>query len=187
MKYVVLLVIYVLLTACTGSDTGSSTAVTEGEWRCPLPSGGFEESSLVGTWHLDDPVSPRRETIALKADGTYQQRLEQAGEVLYESAWNRWSVERRPSGGLYLHLEAMRYCELTGQICERPQGGTGNILLYDICEDRPLTMEDEVLLAIVGTQDERIQELLDAPRGIMLLHMRHEIDVPGSFFILEEQ
>jgi hypothetical protein len=103
----------------------------------------------------------------------------------YESPWNRWWVERRPSGGIYIHLEGMRYCHSTDEVCARRDGGGGDWLFWDFCEDRVLRMEGEVVLAVVEANEPH-PLYGAAPRGIILLHMRPHSDIVPGHWRLQE-
>jgi len=127
------------------------------------------------------------DTLILREDGTYQQVYENnLANYYYTGPWNRWYVEYRPSGGLYLHLEWMHYC-LNGDAVCRGKGGGGYGPYYDVCEDRSIRdMGDEVILAVAGTEGFRYPGIESVPRGIILVHMRSGSDVPDNFFILRE-
>jgi hypothetical protein len=86
-------------------------------WRGCIPGRGLDkppstskESDLVGTWQTKYP-GERIDTITLRADGTYKQVYRQPDGYTYESPWNRWYLEYRDSGWIYVHLEGMRYYE----------------------------------------------------------------------------
>jgi len=157
------------------------------EWACrPLP-GNFRDSDLIGTWQPTDEAGVATDEIILREDGTYKQTYQQSNGYRYESVWNRWWIEHRISGGVYVHLEGMRYCHSTDEICARADGGGGDSLFYDPCEDRVLKMEGEVLLAVTGTQGTRDPSIIGAPKGIALMHIRPSLDTTSSFFVLKEE
>lgn len=185
-KAILVLIIALLLTACRAMTTPVPTPTNEGEWRCrPLPE-TFQEPDLIGTWQVSHEAATSTDMIILREDGTYRQMYEKSNGRRYESSWNRWQVERRPGGGLYVHLEGMRYCDSIDEDCERHEGGGGDWLFYDFCEDRVLKMRGEVILAIVGTEGSRHPVLKTAPRGIALMHMRSDLDSGSSFFVLKK-
>jgi len=147
-------------------STGSPT-IPVGEWRCgPLPE-TFQESDLIGEWEVTDEGGTSSDVIILRGDGTYQQRYSKSNGESYESPWNRWWVEHRPSGGVYVHLEEMRYCE-GAEECRIPRKDE---TFWDFCENRRLQMVNEVILAVVEAQEPH-PLYGAAPRGIILLHMR---------------
>lgn len=182
-KIIVTLIIVLSSVACMIT---TPKLTNEGTWRCrPLPE-TFQESDLIGTWQVTHEAAVSSDTIILRKDGTYKQIYQKSSGYRYESPWHPWRVEHRPSGGLYLHLEGMRYCHLTDEVCESPEGGGGDRLFYDFCEDRVLEMRGEVILAVEGTEGSRIPALKSAPRGIALMHMKVESDRGSNFFILKE-
>jgi hypothetical protein len=79
----------------------------------------------------------------------------------------------------------MRYCHITDEVCAMTEGGGGNRLFWDFCEDRVLEMEGEVILA-VATEDEPDPLYGAAPRNIILLHMRPNIDIVPGHWRLQE-
>jgi hypothetical protein len=194
MKKTVFVLVIVLLSVACGvvipepvkEDTPKPIREEKVEWRCrPLPE-TFQESDLVGTWqsrHGDWAT----DTITLRENGTYQQTYySQPDSYYYESPWNRWWVEYRPSGGLYLHLEEMRYCLFTDEVCKREGGGGGDWPYYDPCEDRSIrTMGNEVILTVRGTEGFRYPGIGSVPRGIMLWYMRTSVDTTDHFFVLQ--
>lgn len=140
----------------------------------------------MGTWQIARGADVDTGIIILRENGTYKQIYQKLSGDRYESPWNRWRVEHRPSGRLYLHLEGMRYCILTSEVCEFPEGGGRDRLFYDACEGRDLKMRGEVILAVVGTEGSPHPVLKAAPRGIALMHMMYALDTGSIFFILEE-
>ena len=157
------------------------------DWRCsPLPE-TFQESDLVGTWQARYFPRAVTDTLTLREDGTYQQVYQDdLANYYYTSPWNRWYAEHRPSGGLYLHLEGMRYCLGTNEVCRRQGGGGGSHPYYDFCEDRSIrNMGNEVILAVTG-RFEGIPWAESPPRGILLQHMRFNPAGIDNFFILQE-
>lgn len=154
-------------------------------WSCRLPDVGldkppntFKESDLVGTWQAKYGVE-RIDTITLKADGTYQQIYRQLDGYSYESPWNKWYVEYRPTGWIYVHLEGMRYyvdgIEL-GERGGRRSTGESELFYFYRQEDKVVDMVDKVILK-VGRFDH-------APRGIDLVQMKIDPDSAGHFFTL---
>ena len=161
----------------------------EEDWRCsPLPE-TFQESDLIGTWQSRYYPGVVTDTLILREDGTYQQIYDndRTGDH-YTSSWNRWYVEYRSSGGLYLHLEGMRYCLGTNEVCRRQGGGGGSHPYYDPCEGRSIrNMGSEVILTVRGSEGSRLPGTESAPRGILLWHMRFSSGVwPDDFFILQQ-
>jgi len=157
----------------------------EARWRCPSLPSSFQQSDLVGTWQSQYFPRSVTDTLILREDGTFRQILENdLASFYYTSPWNEWYLERRSAGGLLVHLRGMRYCLSTDEICRRPEGGGGEWHYYDPCEDRSLTMGNEVILAVIGGQDLRYPGIEVIPRGILLQHMRASIYSSDVFFIL---
>jgi hypothetical protein len=183
-KAVAALIILFLVTLACGR--GTPEVHEEVVWRCPPLPEAFEESDLVGIWHSRYD-SESTDTITLREDGTYQQVYCQKDGYSYESPWNRWYLENRPSGGLYLHLEGMHYCLSTDEVCKREEGGGGDWSYYDRCEGRLIwTMDKEVILAVTGDKGFRYPGIESVPRGVILWHMRGDVDSADNFFILQE-
>jgi len=183
-KIVIFIVMILLLIACYG--IAPQTAEEERGWYCDPLSESFQVSDLVGTWRAISEAAVSSDIIILRGDGTYKQTYQKSNGYRYESPWNRWWVEHRPSGGMYVHLEKMRYCDSTDNECARLEGGGGEWLFYDYCERRALRMKGEVILAVISTEETRNPFLRSAPRGIALLHMASDPDSRPSHFILAE-
>jgi hypothetical protein len=180
------LILIALATGCTTSIATRDDTLAEDGWHCTPPPSSFEVSKLVGEWLNVDEVAVSRDVITLREDGTYTQSFATYGGIDYESSSNTWWIEERDSGGIYLHLAKMRYCDTIEEVCLNPVGGDGEGFYYDVCEDRIVEMEGEVILAVVGTQGSRHPVLRRAPQGIALMHMQIEPDRAASFFILSE-
>lgn len=175
----------ILLTAACATPVPEPTE--NARWLCrPVPE-GFKESDLSGTWQATYTAAGTSEELTLRVDETYRQVYQRADGYHYQSSWQRWWIEHRPSGGIYLHLQGMRYCRLTAEDCARPEGGGGDWLFHDVCEGRLLEMRGEAVLAVVGTKGTRHPGIIGAPRGIALMHMLPSSDTTSSFFVLEEE
>jgi hypothetical protein len=182
MKLNIALIVVFLSTSCV---VGTSESMDQGGWRCGHLPETFQESDLIGEWKVTHEAGTSSDVIILRKDRTYKQMYSKSNGESYESLWNRWWIEHRPSGGLYIHLEGMRYCHITDEVCENQYGGGGNRTFWDFCEDRRFKMVREVVLAVVGAEDPDPLYGL-APRGIILLHMRPGIEhVPGYWRLQE--
>jgi len=151
-------------------------------WNCPPLPETFQESDLIGTWQAK--YGAATDTLILKGDGTYKQTyVRHSDGYSFESLPKRWWLERRKSGGLYLHLEGMRRCDETDELCRKWDGGGDDFSYWDFCEDRYVRMPNEVVIMVTGVpQGEK-----PAPRGIWLWHMTSS-PASGSFhFTLQEQ
>jgi len=179
----IVLSMILLLSACTIEITIPTVEPTKQGWRArcgPLPE-TFQESDLVGTWEVTREAGPLWHTIVLREDRTYKQMYQKPSGERYTSPWNRWYVEHRPSGGVYVHLEGMHYWYND----PLPLGGGGNWLFWDYCEDRVLEMKGEVILAVVESVEP--DPLYGAaPRGIILLQMSADPDSIIPHFRLQE-
>lgn len=156
----------------------------------PFPRKGFDtspntfkKSDLVGTWQaIYDP--DRIDTITLRADGTYKQVYRELDGYTYESPWNRWYLEYRPSGWIYVYLEGMRYYANdieTGESGGRKPATTPGIVgepayFYDHGEEKIIEMLDKVILRVVG--------FTSKPRGVLLVHMSTSVESGGPMFTL---
>lgn len=182
-----LAIMVVILSACA-QPTATALVEDQVRWRCrPLPE-TFEESDLVGTWRSEYYPGVETDTLILREDGTYRQIYEDTRlDHQFTTPWNRWYVEHRATGGIYLHLEGMHYCLSTGERCRDPRGGGGDWPYYDRCENRSLRdLGQDVILTVEGSEGLRYPGVESVPRGILLWHMRPQIDNPDKFFILQE-
>lgn len=183
----VILISTVACGACGAFTFAPAPEVEEGTWQCTLPPASFQESDLIGTWHVTEEGATITDTLILRENKTYKQIYVQSSGFRYESTWNAWWVEHRQSGGMYVHFDKMRYCHSIDSICKRPNGGGGQALYNDICENRTFPMRNEVILAVVGARDKQHPLLVDAPRDIVLMHMLDESDGTTSFFYLSNE
>lgn len=144
----------------------------EGIWHCPPLPETFEEPDLIGTWRAQ--YGAATDTITLRNDGTYKQvYVGHTDGYSFETPWNRWWLEHRASGGLYLHLEGMRRCDFTNALCRQEGRGGGDVTYWDFCERRAVRMPGEIVVMVTGIP----RGGGAAPRGIWLWHMALE---PGS-------
>lgn len=152
-------------------------APTPGVHCPPLPA-TFKESDLIGTWGAKYGGGDT-DTLILKEDHTYKQIYnDPLSGYNFKSDWQGWSVERRASGFLRLHLKGMRRCDDIRSLCNREGGGLGGpypIRYYaiDYCEGKEAEMPDEIILVVTGVSAGNAPF---APSGIWLRHMR----IPGS-------
>ncbi|MGB3904008.1 MAG: hypothetical protein WBB22_03735, partial [Anaerolineae bacterium] len=93
------------------------------------PNPEFDEFDLVGVWEAR--YGSRVDTLILKDDGTFKQvyRDPTAEDYVYETAWNKWWLERFPDGRVRMHLPGGRYyidgvtiAELDGYAYGGPSG-----------------------------------------------------------------
>jgi hypothetical protein len=138
----------------------------------PLPE-SFTESDLIGTWVANYGGRPIKDMLVIREDYTYKQIFtdippdqtsrDEWQDRSFESDWKRWWIEYRPSGYIRLHMEGMRKCDNTDEMCARSGGGVSPdyLLTADVCEDEIITMPDEVVLTVAGYP-------VPVPRGIVL-------------------
>lgn len=147
---VVLIIIAVgLLTACAVSQP--QPVETEVPACQPLPE-SFQENDLIGTWIAEYFGGTATDTLIIKEDGTYKQIFTtNDGTRGFESAWKKWSLEKRPSGYIRLHMEGMYKCDNLESICARPSGGMDPAdWAIDPCDGEFITMPDQVVLIVTG-------------------------------------
>ncbi|MBI5876717.1 MAG: hypothetical protein HZB53_03625 [Chloroflexi bacterium] len=136
----------------------------------PLPS-SFQESDLLGRW-VARYGAGGIDVLVLRADGTYKQIFDApVSGFHYESDWRKWYIERRDSGWIRLHLDGMRRCDDTSDMCQREEGGIDGSAI-DYCEQKGASMQSEVVLLVTGASPKATG--LSLP--ILLWHMR----LPGS-------
>lgn len=134
---------------------------------CPTPPKVLDKEDLVGTW-IADYANGNTDKVILKEDGTYKQIFSSTVSTLsFESNWQKWWIEERDSGYLYLHLEGMKRCDDLESICKYPNGGLNPDYdrALDYCENTSIAMKNEVILIVTGTQ-------YNVPKGIVLRHAR---------------
>lgn len=90
------------------------------ENQTPLPPpDGFEDSDLFGVWEARY-WSEAVDRLVIEADGTFRQTYYERGNIVHETSWNQWWVERFPDGRVRAHFEEARYFadggHLTGQV-----------------------------------------------------------------------
>ena len=126
----------------------------------------YEASDFVGTWRaiyqdvesMSGSVSGV-ETIALKADGTYQQTFEGERGYVYTSPWNKWWLE----SGRILHLEGGRFYPLGIKDAEDLASGRLGASLINPIGERVELDGTEIVLYASGYSD--------APGGVVLEHL----------------
>jgi hypothetical protein len=157
-----------LLTACIllSSSPVQQSIPTQTPRACPTLPATFKENDLIGTWRASYALEDQ-DTLIIKEDGTYKQIYESQGDILVETEWLKWWLEKRESGYMRLHLENMRRCDDLRSICNREGGGLDSkeYTAIDMCEGSVIEMPHEVVLIVTGANYE-------TPRGIILRHTR---------------
>jgi hypothetical protein len=172
-----------LLSACSTSICAfeSEGRVSSGSFCPPLPE-EFRESDLYGMWSAE--YGAATDVIEIREDGTYRQMYTRHSDgYAFENSWNQWWLESRVSSGLYLHLEGMRRCDSSDETCYDLSGGGGDWAYWDFCEDRLVTMPNEVTVMVTGVPDGHPS----APRGIWLWHMAFSRESGAYHFVLQEE
>jgi hypothetical protein len=147
----------------------------------------FQESDLIGMWQTQYGAGASTDTLTIREDGTYKQVY--ACDVCYEGEGRffektgQWWLEERSNGGLYLHLEGMRRCDNTDEVCEWESGGGGDYPYWNYCEGRVEHMPGEVILMVTGMPP----GLGPAPRGVLLRHMATSRESAVASFALQEE
>lgn len=153
------------------------------EENCPRIPNGFVEEDLVGTWVASYGLSDS-DALIISEDHTYKQIYKDPSiDLYYESGWQPWWLESRPSGYARLHLQGMRRAGEIESIFNRPGGGVDptSFTLTDVCEGGFAVMPQEVILVVTGAS-------FDTPRGIILRHMRLlGSDWYWTFTLVEEE
>jgi hypothetical protein len=162
---------FVLLVGCS-----PRAEPTQSEWSCPPLPHEISNADLVGTWTAEYGAATDSVTIAL--DGTFLQSYIRHSDGYSFTSEGRWRLETRESTGHYLHLEGMRRCDDTDELCSDPAGGSGLRPWFDSCEGRYLTLPEEVVLLVTG--EAQIQDLNPSPAGIWLRHLALDSS-SGSF------
>lgn len=166
-KLVRLIIFLVAITALSACAYIKEEQVDQAKAICPALPESFTEDALIGTWSADY-ANGNIDTIIIREDGTYKQIFSSTVPSLsFESSWKKWWIEQRDSGYLRLHLEGMRRCDDLESICQNPSGGLNPDLdrTIDYCENVNITMENQVILVVTGTQ-------YNVPKGIVLRHAR---------------
>jgi len=178
-KAIALLITALLIaSACVSCVSGTSET---GVWRCPPLPETFQESDLIGTWQGEYGAST--DTLIIRERVYKQIYIRHTDSYRYESPWNRWWLERQPSGGLYLHLEGMHRCDQIDELCYQEGGGGGDWAYWDFCADRRVEMPGEVVLMVTGVPEGNSS----APRGIWLWHMAPSRESGAFHFTLREE
>jgi len=138
-------------------------------YDCPPLPETFTEADLIGTW-VASYFLHDKDTLIIRANGTYKQIYNDPDSGLqYESDWQEWWIEHRPSGFLRLHLEGMRRCDDITSLCLMESGGlTQDDWGVDECENETIRMAGEVVLIVTGVPE----RYRDVPRRIELRHAR---------------
>ena len=168
-----LVVFTVGLVGCAArSQSGEELAA---QTRCPALPGNFTMSHLIGSWEAR--YGAATDHLVIREDGSYDQSyVRDTDGYSFRNESRSWSYVLDPAGQAYLHLEGMRRCDNTDELCENPNGGGGDFHYWDFCLDRFVAMPDEVVLMITGFPEGIPSDSV----GIVLWHMAPSADA-GSF------
>jgi hypothetical protein len=162
---------FLLMAACSSKAVPTILAS-----NCPPLPHEISNADLVGTWAAE--YGAATDTIAIAPDGTFRQSYFRHSDSYTFTSDGRWRLEARDSSGHYLHLEGMRRCDDTDELCAQPGGGSGSHPWFDFCEGRYLTLPHEVVLLVTG--EGQIQGVSPSPAGIWLRHLALDSS-SGSF------
>lgn len=169
----VALLILALGCACPKSllryDPFTSPICFEAPYSPPPPT--FSDTDLVGTWETRYSGYPRPvDSLLLRADGTFKQvyKDNQIKDYVYETPWNKWSLERFPDGRVRVHLQGARYyaagildAERDGMEPADPETPRLPWPFYDPFADEHLEMVNKLVLNVRA----------DASGELLLHHM----------------
>ena len=150
------------IAACSSGPT--STPVL---WACPPLPDTISSADIAGTWLAEYGAATDSLTIA--PDGTFVQSYFRHTDGYFFLSAGRWWLESRESTGHYLHLEGMRRCDDTDELCSEPTGGSGPRPWLDYCEGRFLYSPDEVILLVTGEVE--AQGIPPSAAGVWLRHL----------------
>jgi hypothetical protein len=161
--------------ACGPSSIISNPSSTRSLGTCPSLPTEFNESYLYGIWIAKYGAST--DTLVINPDGTYDQSfVRETDGYSFKNDGNTWWLENRASGEHYLHLNGMRRCDNTDELCANSNGGGGDFSYLDFCENRFVKMPDEVIILVTGIPNGADY----SPRGIWLWHMSPSVE-SGSY------
>lgn len=112
------------------------------------PSPTLQDPDLVGTWEARYGLSV--DTLTLKADGSFKQvYTDHYNEgYVYETGWNRWSVQRLGDGRVRLQLHGARFYQDGIAVAEEGGWGHGTQSFYDPISVRTVDMEGKLVLNV---------------------------------------
>jgi hypothetical protein len=119
--------------------------------RCAPPQKGFSSEDLIGTWISGTP--DQRDTLMIKADGTYRQVIHithpSKPSVDYVSNWQKWWLEYGKINVPVIHLEGYRMCGYNPDISCDKVGGSG----IHMCDINYMDAPNEGVLYIMGSSE----------------------------------
>ena len=124
---------------------------SQGPQCAPPRKGFFSKEDLVGTWIAGSP--DRRDTLIIKADGTYKQiihiKYATKPPLDYESGWQAWWLEYGNISVPVLHLEGWRMCGYNAGIsCDIPGGSR-----FHMCQVDYKDIPGEGVLYVMGDSE----------------------------------
>ena len=119
--------------------------------RCLPPPAVFSEATLVGTWEAGVPR--HRDTLTIRADGTYSQRIHvefpEGPPLDYQTDALPWYLSYSSEGIPYLHLTGYSFCGMNVAIPCTETDGDG----HDVCRNERIEMNGEGILLVLATSD----------------------------------
>ena len=155
------------------------------------PPVDVEISELEGTW-VAEYGSGVRDTVTIKSDGTFKQVFENHKKnYIYDSGWQKWTLQQVSKDFTYLHLNGGRYYiegipigEAQGKKnLERPclgndcTWGLSPRVFYDPFTDTTTQMVDELILVPVKDKNGLILHHIwtSSDRGFAIIGRNREV------------
>jgi len=172
----------VLALGASGLALGCSvlSSLRPNEARCYPPAPDFSEADLVGTWIAGVPDNS--DALVIRPDGTYKQEIHvkfaEGAPTEYQSEWQPWRLEYSEDGIAYLHLESYSFCGMNSSISCQQRDGDG----YDICQDESVSMENEGILLVLGTN---LPDM--SPEAEVFYYLHYPMGSEGSWVYIRQE
>jgi hypothetical protein len=117
----------------------------------------------------------RSDILTIRSDGTYRQEIDvqmaEGPPIVFEGDWQSWMLDFSEAGVAYLHLSGYRFCGMNPALSCAQTDGDG----YDFCRDKSLSMDDEGILLVLGTNTE------DTPPGSEVYYLHFPLGSEDSW------
>jgi hypothetical protein len=146
------------------------------------PPDSLNKKDLVGVWEVEYSHL-RNDKLIIREDGKYKQYYyddtNDRSELIYESTWEDWWIERLPDGCIYLHLNGGQYFIGGKSFAKMIKG------IYPCTNDdlsctgigHPWSSYDRIRDTLVDMSSELILHVRITSFGeILLLHMASGVD-----------